>query len=154
MRRPRGYTRMSRYPVPAELPPAVVLFDGVCAVCDAGMQWLLDHDTANQLHYAPLQGDVAAAVRARHPEIPAELDSIVFVEQTPDGERVSWHTDALLRVVSRLPSPWRHLRLLRIVPWFVRDPLYRAFAAVRYRVFGKLEACRIPKPGEAERFLE
>ncbi len=139
---------------PVALPPHVVLFDGVCAVCDAGMRFLLDHDPQGALHYAPLQGEAAAAIRDRHPELPADLDSIVFVEQTADGERVSWHTDALLRIVALLPAPWSWLRVFRAVPRFLRDPGYRLFAAVRYRVFGKLDACRIPAPGEAERFLD
>jgi predicted DCC family thiol-disulfide oxidoreductase YuxK len=136
------------------LPQHLVLFDGICAVCNHGMRWLLDHDRDGALHYAPLQGPTAAAVLARHPELPSGLDSIVFVEQTPDGERVSVHSGALLGIARLLPSPWRLFTGLRWVPRFVRDPLYRLFAAVRYRVFGTVDLCRIPRPDEMERFLD
>lgn len=136
------------------LPQHLVLFDGICAVCNHGMRWLLDHDRDGVLHYAPLQGPTAAAVLARHPDLPTGLDSIVFVEQTSEGERVTVHSGALLRIAGLLPSPWRLFTGLRWVPPFVRDPLYRLFAAVRYRVFGTVDHCRIPRPDEAERFLD
>lgn len=136
-----------------KLPDRVILFDGICAVCDAGMTWILDHDPDGVFHFAPLQGEVGQAVLARHPELPAHLDSIVFVEQTHAGERVSWHTAALIDVAKHLPAPWSWMRLLWWVPWPLRDAGYQLFAAVRYRIFGTIEACRIPKEGEAERFL-
>jgi predicted DCC family thiol-disulfide oxidoreductase YuxK len=137
-----------------DLPPRLILFDGVCAVCDAGMSWILDHDPHAAFAFAPLQGETAARILARHPEIPRDLDSMVYVEQTPTGERVSWHSTAVLRVAAGLPRPWRWFAALWVIPRPLRDAGYRVFAAVRYRVFGRLEACRIPKPGEAERFFD
>jgi predicted DCC family thiol-disulfide oxidoreductase YuxK len=132
----------------------LVLFDGICAVCDATVQFLLDHDPEGRFHYAPLQGDTAQAVLARHPEIPRDLDSIIFVEKRPDGtEQVSWHSTAILRMAAGLGGPWGWLHALRIVPRWLRDPFYRGFAAVRYRVFGKLESCRMPEPEWEQRFL-
>lgn len=132
----------------------LVLFDGVCAVCDATVQWILDHDPERRFHFAPLQGPTAAEVLARHPEIPANLDSIVFIEVGPGGvERATWHSTAILRMASALRAPWRWLAVFLVVPRFLRDPFYRAFAAIRYRVFGKLESCRLPDPGTEDRFL-
>lgn len=137
------------------LPPRVVLFDGVCAVCDATVQFVLDRDPAGTFHFAPLQGPTAAAVIARHPEIPPKLDSILLVETAPDGtERVTWHSAAILGLATGLGGGWRVFGIFRLVPAFLRDPFYRAFAAVRYRVFGQLESCRMPKPGEETRFLD
>ena len=138
---------------PAALPPRVILFDGVCAVCDAGMSWILDHDPDGRFAYAPLQGETGAAILARHPELPAHLDSIVYVEQTASGETVAWHSDAILRIARDLGRPWSMVGVFRIVPWPLRDLGYRAFAAVRYRVFGQIEMCRMPKEGEEDRFL-
>ena len=135
------------------LPPRLILFDGICAVCNSGMRWILDHERPGTFHYAPLQGDTAAGIRARHPEWPDALDSIVYVEQTPDGERISWHTDALLHICAALPAPWSWLRFLRVIPAFLRDIAYRAFAAVRYRIFGTVDTCRIPQEHELARFL-
>jgi predicted DCC family thiol-disulfide oxidoreductase YuxK len=132
----------------------LVLFDGVCAVCDATVQWILDHDPDGLFHFAPLQGETAAAVLARHPELPADLDSIVLIEVGAGGaERASWHSAAILRIAGSLRAPWRLLSVFQVVPWFLRDPFYRGFAAIRYRVFGKLESCRMPDPGTEDRFL-
>jgi predicted DCC family thiol-disulfide oxidoreductase YuxK len=139
----------------AKLPPRVVLFDGVCAVCDATVQFVLDRDPEGRFHFAPLQGPTAAEVFARHPEIPKGLDSILLVETDPSGvERVTWHSTAILRLCAGLGGAWGALGALRFVPALLRDPFYRAFAAIRYRVFGTLESCRIPKPEEASRFLD
>ncbi|MFT4622359.1 MAG: putative DCC family thiol-disulfide oxidoreductase YuxK [Myxococcota bacterium] len=138
---------------PAPLPTRLVLFDGVCAVCDTAVQWLLDHDRDATLAYAPLQGPTAAAVLARHPHL-RRLDTLVLVEQTPDGERVRTHSSAVLGMCETLPAPWRWLSVLAVVPSILRDPAYRAFAALRYRVFGRRESCRIPQPHQVDLFLD
>jgi predicted DCC family thiol-disulfide oxidoreductase YuxK len=135
----------------------LVLFDGTCAVCDATVTWILDHDPVGKFHFAPLQGPTAARVLARHPEIPAHLDSIVVIQRVPnvpDGERAFWHSAAILTIAAHLPAPWSWAALGRWVPSVARDLGYRAFAAIRYRVFGRLEACRIPDPRWDGRFLD
>lgn len=136
------------------LPDRLVLFDGVCAVCDAGVQWILDHDPEQRFSFAPLQGPTAAAILARHPELPANLDSIVLVRQLEGGESVTTHSSAILDIAAELPSPWSALAVFRWVPRLIRDPLYRGFAAVRYRVFGKLDSCRIPSEAQVALFLD
>lgn len=137
----------------APLPDRIVLYDGDCAVCDATVQFLLDHDRDGLLSYAPLQGETAAAIRARHPEWPPDLDSLVLVEQIGGRERLSWYTTGVLRMAGLLPAPWSWLRVLLWVPAFLRDPFYRLFAAIRFRVFGHVEQCRIPSDDEAGRLL-
>lgn len=134
-------------------PTRLILFDGICAVCDAGMTWVMDHDPDGRFHYAPLQGPTAQAILARHPELPDQLDSIVYVDRTGPTETVSWHTDALLDIAGELRWPWRWLTVGRWFPRVLRDLGYRAFAAVRYRVFGTLDHCRFPSQGEADRML-
>ena len=136
-----------------ELPPLLLLFDGECAVCDRTVQFLLDRDPAGLLSYAPLQGETAREIQERHPEWPDSLDSLVLVVQGEDGERLHFYSTAVLLPVQRLGG-WLGLlaAIARWVPRPLRDPFYRAFARIRYRVFGRLEACRLPKPEEAERF--
>jgi predicted DCC family thiol-disulfide oxidoreductase YuxK len=134
-------------------PQRLILFDGVCAVCNEGMRWIMEHDPAGRFHYAPLQGDTAAEVRARHPELPADLDSLVFVDRTSGGEVVLWHSAALLGIARHLGAPWSLARALWLVPAPLRDLGYRLFAAARYRVFGKVDACRLPSESEAARML-
>lgn len=134
-------------------PERLILFDGVCAVCDASMKWIMDHDPDGRFCYAPLQGDTAAEILARHPELPAQLDSIVFVDRTHGDERVSWYSSAILEVTGQLGAPWSCARVAYVIPAFVRDFLYRRFAAIRYRVFGQIDSCRLPSESEAARML-
>jgi predicted DCC family thiol-disulfide oxidoreductase YuxK len=136
------------------LPARIVLYDGVCGFCNGGVRWLIERDTAARLHYAPLQGEVAAALRVRHPEIPTEVETMVFVEVAPDGERVFLRSAAIFRILSELRAPWRWLAPLRhLLPDAVWDVAYRAFASRRYRWFGRLEVCPIPPAELRARFL-
>lgn len=142
-------------PTPAAGAP-LVLYDGVCGLCDRSVQWLLDHDTHGRLQFAPLQGETAAQIRARHPELPEGLDSILLVENphSSDGrERIVWHSHAIFRILGHLPPPWRGLRWLSLIPRPLTDLAYRFVARVRYRIWGTLDACRLPSPEEAARFL-
>ena len=134
-------------------PPArLVLYDGVCGFCNGSVRWLAARDREARLHYAPLQGEIAAGLRARHPEIPTELETIVFVE---DGERVSMASAAVFRVLRELSPPWRWLAALHgLLPRAIWDAAYRAFARRRYRWFGRLDACPIPPPALRARILE
>jgi predicted DCC family thiol-disulfide oxidoreductase YuxK len=134
------------------LPPRLVLYDGVCGLCDRSVQWLLAHDPEGRLHFAPLQGETAASLRARHPSIPSEVESIVFVTREGEGERVYLRSRAAFRIARELPGPARFLGLLRFLPRFLTDLGYRLVARVRYRVWGELEQCRVPRPGERARF--
>ncbi|NOY26399.1 MAG: DUF393 domain-containing protein [Oligoflexia bacterium] len=136
------------------LPPRIVLFDGTCGFCDATVRWLLDHDVDGRLFYAPLQGSSAQQIRERHPAMPPDLDSLVFVETSPRGrERVYWYSRAVLGISKHLPLPWRLARLGWLVPWFLRDLGYRVFARFRYRIFGRVDACRVPAQIQRSRFL-
>ena len=134
-------------------PDRLILFDGVCAVCDASMKWIMAHDPEGRFCYAPLQGDTAAEVLARHPELPAKLDSIVFVDRTHGDERVSWYSSAILEVTGHMGAPWSFARAAYLIPAFIRDFFYRSFAAIRYRVFGQIDSCRLPSESEAARML-
>jgi predicted DCC family thiol-disulfide oxidoreductase YuxK len=141
--------------VTAELPAQLVLYDGVCGFCNGSVRWLIERDVDARLHYAPLQGETAAALRARHPEIPNELDTIVFVESAPGGERVWLRSAAIFRVLRELSAPWRWLAPLRwLLPRALWDVAYQAFARRRYRWFGKLDVCPIPPPALRARFLD
>ncbi len=141
----------------AELPGHLVLFDGVCRFCDRAVDRLLAADPRGVLHFAPLQGETAAALRRRHPEIPEQLDTIVYVERRPGegaaGERVYLRSEAAIRIAERIEGPWRRLAWLRLLPRPVTDLGYRLFVRVRYRIFGQRAECRVPAPEERDRFL-
>ena len=126
----------------------IVYFDGVCGFCNRTVDFLLKRDTAATLRFAPLQGETA---RDHLPEQDrTSLDSLVVSR----GEKSWRRSAAVVRTLWQLPAPWPIMGwLLWLIPLPLRDLGYRLFAKVRYRLFGKLESCRLPQPGEAERFL-
>jgi predicted DCC family thiol-disulfide oxidoreductase YuxK len=131
----------------------LVLYDGACGFCDALVQWLLPRDPAGRFQFAPLAGPTAQALLARHPEVPAGLDSLLYVTGLAAEEQVHWESRAAFLIFSDLGYPWAVLAWPRILPRFITDFGYRIFARLRYRVFGRLDACRVPGPEERARFL-
>ena len=136
-------------------PPHLVLYDGTCGLCDRSVQWLLRHDPAGTFCYAPLQGETAATVRQRHPEIPAAVDSMVLVPNyDTEAEAAHLRSDAVCRILQYLGGPWRLLGSVGLaVPRPLRDAVYRFIARIRYRVFGTVAACGLPDPETRRRFL-
>jgi predicted DCC family thiol-disulfide oxidoreductase YuxK len=134
--------------------PAVLLYDGTCGFCDGAVKFVLKVDRRAEMRFASLDGGFAAAVLQRHPEL-AGVDSVVYVEDPGGaGEHVSVRSEAALRVAAYLGGPWRALgAVARVVPAPARDWAYDRFAAVRYRVFGRVDSCAIPPPEVRARFV-
>lgn len=136
---------------PGEHP--VVLFDGVCNLCNATVNFLIDRDPHGTLRFAALQS-VAGRKVLEGAGQPAPLDgdptTIVLVE----GGRVYERSSAVLRIVRHLRRGWPLLAAFVIVPPVLRDALYRWGASRRYRWFGRSESCRVPTPELRARFLE
>jgi predicted DCC family thiol-disulfide oxidoreductase YuxK len=127
------------------LPPGpIVLFDAECVLCSANAQFVLKHDKAARFHLAAMQGEVGKALFRRHGLDPADPTSILVVE----GSWARKDSDAVLAIYEGLGFPWRLASLMRIVPRFARDWIYRLVARNRYRLFGKRASCWVP----AERF--
>ena len=135
-------------------PAPVLLYDGICGVCNGAVQTILRLDPHGSLRFAPLQGQIAEGVIDRHPNL-SGVGSIVFVED-PGGpaEQVAIKTDAALRVAKYLGGPWHAFRAAAVIPEPLRDRLYDGFARVRYRVFGTHDTCPIPPPEVRARFLD
>lgn len=131
----------------------MLLYDGVCGICNRTVQTILRFDRAGTLRFAALDSDFARAIIDRHPGLEV-IDSFVFVDD-PGGpeERASVRSAAGLRVAGYLGGPWRLLLVARVIPRRLRDWLYDRFAAVRYRVFGKHDTCPLPPPEVRARFL-
>ena len=132
----------------------VVLFDGVCNLCNNSVQFLIKHDRKGVLKYASLQSDIARELLTKHNATSKEdevyLDSIVFI----DEDKIYVESDAALRISRYLKQPWRSLQYFRFIPRFIRDFVYRIIAKNRYRWFGKQDQCMIPDPSWQDRFLE
>ena len=128
----------------------IVLFDGVCNLCDAFVLFVIDHDRRSRFRFAALQSDAARATLERAGQVGELPDSVVLV----DGRRVYTRSDAALRVVRSLGLPWSLLVVLLVVPRFLRDPIYDWVARNRYRWFGRQTACRVPTAELRGRFLD
>ncbi|MDQ3036720.1 MAG: thiol-disulfide oxidoreductase DCC family protein [Myxococcota bacterium] len=129
----------------------IVLFDGVCNLCSGAVQFIIDRDPEDAFRFASLQSERAAELLRARGRMPPEGDpeSLVLI----DGDEVYERSGAALRIARRLRAPWGLLYAFWIVPWFLRDALYRVIARNRYRWFGRSEQCRVPTPELRERFL-
>lgn len=126
---------------------SVILFDGVCNLCNAWVDFVVRHDPEGRFRFAALQSEAAGdLLRGAPPDLP---DSIVLVE---DGT-VWVRSTAALRVARGLGLPWSLAWIFILVPRSVRDAVYDWVARNRYRWFGRRDTCRIPTPEERARFL-
>jgi len=134
----------------------IVLYDGVCGLCNRLVQFLLKHDTQGRLRFASLQSDFAERVLSRHGIDPKDLDTVhVVVDCERPKEEVLNRSDAILRAGYELGAPWKTLATIgRIVPRPLRDLVYRFVATNRYRVFGKYDTCMLPDANQRQRFLD
>lgn len=128
---------------------AIVLFDGICNFCNGSVNFLIERDRENYFKFAPLQSGVGQELLKKHKIDPAEIDSVILIE---DGAAYM-HSTAALRIAKRLPGLWSMLYSFIIVPRFMRDFFYKLFAKNRYRLFGKQDACMMPTPEIREKFL-
>ncbi len=127
----------------------LVLFDGVCSLCNGAVDFIIRHDQRGDIAFASLQSDVGRDAMVRTGHDPDALDTMVLV----DGDGFWTRSDAALRIAGHMGGAWRVALALRIVPRFVRDAVYRVVARNRYRWFGKRESCRLPTPEEREGIL-
>ncbi len=138
------------------LPNPIILYDGVCGLCNSLVQFLLKHDKGGRLRFASLQSDFAEKVLRRHGFDAKDLDTLHVVENYDQpNERVLQRSDAILRAGRELGGFWTaSSSVARIVPRPLRDLVYRFVATNRYRVFGKYESCMLPDPNQRSRFLD
>jgi predicted DCC family thiol-disulfide oxidoreductase YuxK len=129
----------------------IVLFDGVCNFCNAGVNFILDHDRRGRIRFAALQSPAGQRLLRRFGLRANDFDTMVLV----DGGRCYTRSTAALRIARLLDGwRWRALSALLLVPAFLRDHAYDVLARNRYRWFGRTDACRVPTPEVRGRFLE
>lgn len=127
----------------------VIVFDGVCVLCNGWVRFLLRHDRQRRYRFAAMQTESGRTLLAGHGLDPDDPASFLLVE---NGQAWS-NTDAIMRVIGPLGGPWRLASLLRVVPGPLRNGLYRFVARNRYRWFGRHGACVMAPPGHEDRFL-
>jgi len=136
--------------LPAYQLSPVILFDGVCNLCNGFAQFVIARDPAGRFQFAALQSDSARRLLARLDGFGGVSDSVVLV----DGGRVYTRSSAVLRIARGLRFPWPLARALIIVPRPLRDWVYDLVARHRYRWFGRKDVCMMPTTEMRARFLE
>jgi predicted DCC family thiol-disulfide oxidoreductase YuxK len=126
----------------------VIVFDGVCVLCNGWVRFLLRRDRG-RYRFAPMQSSAGRALLVAHGLDADDPSSFLLLEQG----RAFTDSDAIVRVLAGLGGAWKLAALLAWVPRAVRDPLYRLMARNRYRWFGTT-SCTIPSESQRTRFLQ
>lgn len=127
----------------------IVFFDGVCGLCNHSVNWLLSRDVSRKLRFAPLQGETA--IQRVPAEIREQLSTLVLLSKG----HVFVRSGAVSRILMAIGGKWWLAgALLWLIPFPLRDLGYRIVSALRYRLFGKHDACRLPTPSERAVFLD
>ena len=135
------------------MPPVagpVILFDGVCNLCNGAVRFVAERDPRGVFRFASLQSEAGQALLRLYGLATEDFDSIVLVE----GARVRTKSAAALAIAARLSGPWPALSVFRFLPAPLRDALYDLVARHRYRVFGRTDQCMVPTAELRARFLE
>ena len=127
----------------------IILFDGVCNLCNSSVNFIIKHDTKEQFLFASLQSDAAKEILLQFSTKKLTLDSIILIDDSNIYEKSS----AALQISKHLNGGYKLLYGFIIIPKFIRDWVYDIIAENRYKWFGKKEKCMIPTSEIRNRFL-
>lgn len=127
----------------------IVLFDAECVLCSANAKLILTNDHNEIFLLASMQGEVGTRLFAENGLDPKDPSTILVVEEN----LVRRDSDAVLSIYENLSFPWNLMRIFRLVPAALRDPIYRFIASNRYRIFGRRDTCWIPPEPYQSRVL-
>ena len=122
----------------------VIIFDGVCGFCNKSVDTLIRIDTQKRFHYTSLQGEFVKSLTLQK-----NIDSIVFYE----NGTLYYKSTAILKILRSLGGIWIFTNLFYFIPRVIRDYIYDFIAKYRYKIFGKMESCRMPKKDELDLFI-
>ncbi len=140
----------TRKQLKAQQQQAVLLYDGLCCLCNRTVHFLLRIDRRSVLHFAALQSTSAKSL----------LEQVDHSRPLPDGVvlihngKIYTESDAALKSLQLIGGIWKLVSILRFIPNFIRKPIYRIVARNRYKWFGKYDTCPLPKPEWKQRFLD
>ena len=126
----------------------IVLFDGVCNLCNSSVQFIIEKDIENQFQFASLQSEFGQEFLKKHSLNTQKFDSIILV----DGNQYFTQSSAALKIGEHLKG-FKWLKIFWVVPKFIRDFVYSIISKNRYKWFGKQENCWLPTPELKEKFL-
>lgn len=127
----------------------IVLFDGVCNLCNGSVLFIIKRDSQSRLKFASLQSDYGTEQMKRFNLPPSSLNSVLLIK----SGQLFQKSNAALEIARMLDGIWPGMYAFKIVPLFIRDFIYDWIAKNRYRWFGKKEACMIPTPEMKARFV-
>ena len=132
------------------IPRPILLYDGPCTLCQRSVRFILKREKASVLSFASLQSEVGRELQQKY-ALPDDLDAVVLVKE----EGITWGSDAAFRICAYLKAPWSWFHPWRHLPSAPFQAMYRFVAKRRTKWFGREEndACQIPAPGQADRFL-
>lgn len=128
----------------------VILFDGVCNLCNGLVNWVIDHDRKKLFMFSALQSAYGAGVIEKYSIKGQFMDTVILV----DEDKAFLRSDAILKIFKYLGGFYSLAGFFVVVQAFIRNFFYNIVAKNRYRWFGKMDACRIPTPELKSRFLE
>lgn len=146
---PGPETQNQNTPAEVSFSGGIVLFDGVCNLCNHSVDFIMKRDKASYFRFASLQSPKAQSLLKERNFREPNLDSVLLIE----GPKVYQKSSAALRIARRLRGAWPLLYVLVVIPKPLRDLVYTWLAHNRYRWFGKRETCRLPSPEERALFL-
>ncbi|MGH8559100.1 MAG: thiol-disulfide oxidoreductase DCC family protein, partial [Methylococcales bacterium] len=126
----------------------IILFDGVCNLCDASVRFVISHDKHDRFRFAPLQSATGAKIAAKY-DIIGELSTFYLIE----GGRAYQRSDAWLRIMYDLGGVFSAAYVLYFIPRTFRDWIYDLIGRNRYQWFGKKEYCEVVDPKSLQKFL-
>lgn len=132
----------------------LVLYDGVCGLCQGVCQFIVARDRAGLFDFASLQSAMGRAWLERFGRDPHDLDSFCLITDYHTRPTLHVKSRAALAVAARLGAPWRWFVALRVLPRPLSDRLYDIVARYRYQWFGRTDACLVPAPDVRQRFLD
>jgi predicted DCC family thiol-disulfide oxidoreductase YuxK len=128
----------------------ILFFDGVCNLCNASVNFIIDHNTNNNIKFAPLQSKLAKEYFPSELLSRGNFDTLLLYEEGVIYKQSS----AAIQIAKELDFPYNQIRHLSFLPAFLRDFVYNFIARNRYRFFGKKASCRMPSKELKERFID
>jgi len=127
----------------------VLLFDGVCNLCNGFVQFVIKRDAKGVFRFTALQSDVGQDLQKAFQLDQNQLDTVILIYQN----KVYSHSDVALQIAKTLGGLWSIFTIFSIIPKSSRDAIYNWIAQNRYRWFGKQESCMLPRAEWKNRFL-
>jgi predicted DCC family thiol-disulfide oxidoreductase YuxK len=127
----------------------IILFDGVCNLCNDAVDFIIRRDKKNQFKFISLQENLAQKLLENYKVKEVFPDSIALIR----GNQIFYKSRAALEISKKLSGIWPVFYAFIIIPPFLSDPLYDWIAKNRYKWFGKKETCRLPNEEEKSKFL-